>query len=184
MQNSNAPQPAPELDVAEWLNSNKDVELADLRGKVVLIEAFQMLCPGCVTGGLPMAQKAREIFKPADLVVLGLHTVFEHHEAQGTKAALTAFLHEYRIKFPVGIDRHNGDEPLPNTMRAYQMRGTPTTILIDRQGRLRWQHFGQVEDMVIGAQIMELLAEAEFSTATGTTPASPSDCDENGCPVG
>lgn len=187
MQNSNIPQPAPQLDVAEWLNSNKHIELADLRGKVVLIEAFQMLCPGCVSGGLPMAQKARQIFKPADLVVLGLHTVFEHHAAQGTKEALSAFLHEYRINFPVGIDRHNGNEPLPNTMRAYQMRGTPTTILIDRQGRLRWQHFGQVEDMVIGAQIMGLLAEAQVPAAAmasdGSKPVT-GECDDGACPVG
>ena len=184
MQDSNIPQPAPELDVVEWLNSNKHIELANLRGKVVLIEAFQMLCPGCVSNGLPMAQRARQIFKPADLAVLGLHTVFEHHEAQGTKEALAAFLHEYRIKFPVGIDRHRSAEPLPNTMRAYQMRGTPTTILIDRQGRLRWQHFGQVEDMVIGAQIMGLLAEAEVNTAAVESAANPSSCDENGCHVG
>lgn len=178
---------APELDVAEWLNTDNAIQLRDLRGKVVLVEAFQMLCPGCVSHGLPMAQKARQIFKPTDLAVLGLHTVFEHHAAQGTREALAAFLHEYRIDFPVGIDRQTPGKPIPNTMNAYRMRGTPTTILIDRQGRLRWQYFGQVEDMAIGAQIMALMAEGEATPQkmsadrAGSTPA---DCDENGCPVG
>ena len=85
-----------------------------------------MLCPGCVSHGLPQAQRARDAFSPKDLAVVGLHTVFEHHEAQGSRAALAAFLHEYRIDFPVGIDAQ--DERLPQTMRAYQMQGTPTTV--------------------------------------------------------
>gem|GEM_PF-3133559 len=40
---------APELVVSEWLNTDSAPTLANLRGNVVLIEAFQMLCPGCVS---------------------------------------------------------------------------------------------------------------------------------------
>lgn len=60
-------------------------------------------------------------------------------------------------------------------MAAYAMRGTPTLTLIDRSGRIRHQHFGQVSDLVLGAQIAALLAEPviepyETSAARGCTP--------------
>ncbi len=161
MEQGNQPgPPAPEWEVERWLNSDEPVRLAGLRGRVVLGVAFQMLCPGCVAQALPQAQRAAAAFAPADLVVLGLHSVFEHEEAQGSAAALSAFLHEYRIGFPVAIDARHEDERLPATMRTYAMRGTPTMLLIDREGRLRLDHFGHLDDMRLGAAIATLIAEA------------------------
>ena len=46
---------APELQVAQWFNTDAPVTLTGLRGKVVLVYAFQMLCPGCVTHTIPQA---------------------------------------------------------------------------------------------------------------------------------
>lgn len=167
---------APELNVSSWLNTDKPVTLESLRGKVVFIECFQMLCPGCVSHGLPQAQKLYQIFNRDQVEVLGLHTVFEHHEAQGTEAALKAFLHEYRIPFPVGIDTPGVPGPTPQTMSTYRLRGTPSILLIDRQGRLRKNHFGQVDDMVLGAEVMALVGESAVmpeveDKATGVCPA-------------
>ena len=122
-----------------------------------MVCAFQMLCPGCASHGLPQARRVAETFNPDEVVVVGLHTVFEHHEAQGS-AALKAFLHEYRITFPVGIDEPDG-AGVPRTMRAYGMQGTPTTLLIDRQGRLRRQVTGHLPDLQLGAEIMALVGE-------------------------
>ena len=150
----------PPWQVREWLNAAAPLSLESLRGKVVLLEAFQMLCPGCVSHGIPQAQRARQAFPEDALAVIGLHTVFEHHEAQGSAAALKAFLHENRVRFPVGIDAHADGDPIPLTMRAYAMQGTPTLLLYDRAGRLRLQRFGTVEDMALGAAIATLLAEA------------------------
>ncbi|HEX7052747.1 MAG TPA: redoxin domain-containing protein [Burkholderiales bacterium] len=155
-----APAPAPEWQVETWLNTPEPLSLEKLRGRVILLEAFQMLCPGCVSHGLPQAKRAAEIFQGTALTVIGLHTVFEHHEAMGL-ASLKAFLHEYRIGFPVGIDQPGPDgDPIPRTMRAYAMRGTPTLILIDAQGRLRRHAFGAYDDLLLGAEIGTLLAEA------------------------
>lgn len=155
----NTPAPAPEWQIQQWLNTPEPVSLAGLRGRVVLAIAFQMLCPGCVSLGLPQALRARSTFTENNLAVIGLHTVFEHHEAQGSRAALAAFLHEYRIGFPVGIDAPAAHGGPPQTMRAYGMRGTPTTLLIDREGRLRLHHFGHLEDMELGAAIARLLEQ-------------------------
>ena len=144
---------APELDVTEWIGPSQ--QLADLRGQVVLVKTFQMLCPGCVAYGLPQAKRVQQAFP--EVVVVGLHTVFEHHEAMG-RTSLRAFLSEYRIDFPVGIDRHDGD-PVPVTMRRYALQGTPSTLLIDRAGRLVASAFGEVDDLSLGAQLGRLLAE-------------------------
>lgn len=152
------PTPAPDLDVAEWLNSD-GITLADLRGRVVVVEAFQMLCPACVSHALPQAQRVVETFGTADVAVVGLHTVFEHHDAV-TPTALRAFAHEYRLRFPIGVDRHERGEHSPVTFRRYGMQGTPTTILIDRLGRLRSQSFGAVSDLALGAHIATLAAES------------------------
>jgi hypothetical protein len=148
---------APELDTAGWLNGPPQT-LEALRGRVVLIETFQMLCPGCVSHGLPQAQRVHRSLSGSELSVIGLHTVFEHHEVMG-RDALEVFLSEYRIEFPVGIDRHDGDQ-IPRTMQRYALRGTPSTLLIDRAGRLRFSAFGAVDDLVLGAQIGCLIGES------------------------
>jgi hypothetical protein len=144
---------APEWRTTRWFNTPAPLTLAELRGRVVFVCAFQMLCPGCVSHGLPQAQRVAEIFHPQDVAVVGLHTVFEHHAAM-TPTSLEAFLHEYRIGFPVGVDEPDGDGP-PLTMRAYAMR---TTLLIDRDGRLHRQTLGHLPDLQLGAEIMALVA--------------------------
>lgn len=178
---------APAWQVQEWLNS-PPVELAALRGRVVVVVAFQMLCPGCVSRALPQAARVHALFPRERVEVLGLHTVFEHHEAM-SPLALRAFLHEYRVPFPVGIDRPTEPGPIPATMQAYGMRGTPTLLLIDAQGRLRRQFFGEIDDLRLGAEIMALIGEAapspdETSSAGGTgTADAPAPCSDEGCAV-
>lgn len=102
--------PAQECEVAAWLNAPGPVTLAALRGKVVAVYAFQMLCPGCVAHALPQARELGKHFGSSELAVLGLHTVAEHDEAMN-ECALAAFLHEYRIGFPVGVDRRGARWP-------------------------------------------------------------------------
>jgi len=179
---------APELKVSDWLNTEKPVTLAALRGSVVVIEAFQMLCPGCVSHGLPQAKRVAETFRDEAVIVLGLHTVFEHLEVQGTRAALAAFMHEYRIPFPVAIDAPGENGHLPETMTAYGMRGTPTLLLIDRTGVLRQQYFGAVDDMQLGAEIMSLLRQTDrgdgaLQTQDERDRESATACDDGSCPV-
>ena len=137
--------PLPDWSVDQWFNTPKSLSLSDLRGKVVVIEAFQMLCPGCVAHGLPLAQQVHETFPAKDVAVIGLHTVFEHHAAM-TPVSLEAAIHEYRITFPVGVDRP-GEATLPETMERYGLRGTPSLLLVDRKGALAAQHFGQISPL-------------------------------------
>ena len=150
---------APPILASKWLNTLEPLTLEGLRGRVVVIECFQMLCPGCVSHGLPQAHRIAQTFRPQDVAVIGLHCVFEHHAAM-TPVSLRAFLHEYRIRFPVAVDMTGERGPLPQTMEAYALEGTPTLLLIDREGRLRARHFGTISDLALGAEIMALVLES------------------------
>ena len=156
------PEKPPELQVSQWFNAKVPITLAGLKGRVVVVSAFQMLCPGCVSHGLPQAKKLVERFSSAEVAVIGLHSVFEHHDVM-TPAALAAFVHEYRWPFAIGIDKPDGKD-LPKTMAAYEMRGTPTLLLFDRQGRLRRHYLGQVDDIRLSAEIMGLAIEDANAT--------------------
>lgn len=147
----------PEWSIREWLNAPSAPKVADLRGRVIVVHAFQMLCPGCVARGLPQAKRVREAFPEKDVAVIGLHTVFEHHAAMNPDA-LRAFNLEYRWPFPIGIDEPVADSPIPRTMQAYGLRGTPSLIVLDRDGYVRLHHFGHIEDLALGGTIGQLLA--------------------------
>lgn len=172
---------APELAVVRWFNTAGPLTLAALRGRVVVLHAFQMLCPGCVAHGTPQAEKLHRLFAASGKVaVIGLHTVFEHHEAM-TEAALAAFIHEYRLTLPIGVDRPGGDGPIPETMRRYRMRGTPTTVVIDGEGIVREHAFGEVDDLALGI-LVGSLAAAAVGPSRAAGPAS-AGCDDAGCAV-
>lgn len=170
----------PELSVVRWFNSPAQLTLEALRGKVVVLHAFQMLCPGCVAHGTPQAEKLHRLFAGnSDIAVIGLHTVFEHHAAM-TEVALEAFIHEYRLSLPIGVDQPGIGTPIPVTMQRFGMRGTPTTIVIDRDGTLVQQGFGQVDDLGLGVLIGSLLARPASADHDASLPT---DCDEGGCQV-
>jgi hypothetical protein len=153
-------KPAPPWHVSRWFNTPADgaPSIESLRGKVIALHAFQMLCPGCVSHGVPQTQRIHDLFADRGVAVIGLHTVFEHHDAM-TPIALAAFLHEYRVSFPVGVDEAGTGGPLPRTMEAYGLRGTPSLVLIDRRGRLRAHAFGQTDDLAVGMELGRLLSE-------------------------
>ena len=166
---------APPLRVSAWFNTEDAITLDALRGRVVVLHAFQMLCPACVSHGLPQAAKVHRLFSRDDVVVLGLHTVFEHHAAMAPHA-LEAFLHEYRVPFPVGVDEPAAAGGIPATMQAYGLRGTPSLVVIYRQGAVRFEHFGVIDDMQLGALLGMLVSEdgpATRPVADATPSAAP-----------
>lgn len=149
----------PPFHVSQWFNTRDEPVLADFLGRVLVVEVFQMLCPGCVSHGLPQAQRIAATFDRDKVAVIGLHSVFEHHAAM-PPVALEAFLHEYRIGFPVAVDAA-GPGGMPRTMAAWGLEGTPTLVLIGRDGRIRARHLGQMPDLAVGAHLMQLMLEPE-----------------------
>lgn len=150
---------APDLLTSHWFNSASPLTLPGLRGQVVVLHFFQMLCPGCVKYSVPQAEHVHRLQISDDLTVVGVHSVFEHHDAM-TTVVLEAFLHEYQISHPIAVDVTVTGDPIPATMRQYRLKGTPSLILIDKKGRIRDHEFGRTDDVYLGVRVGQLLAEA------------------------
>jgi hypothetical protein len=161
---------APELLVQTWFNTDRPLFLSSLRGRVVVLVAFQVLCPNSIAAGVPQAQRIFETFEPKDVAVIGLHATFEHHDAF-SPAVLKAFIQEYRLKFPIGLDQPNPSSPIPHTMERYKMRGTPSLVLIDRHGLVRKHAFGAVDDLRIGAEIGALTQKPDTAALARSSAA-------------
>ncbi len=156
-----ADRKAPEWDIAEWING-PGTSVSELGGKVVVVEFFQLWCPGCKSFSLPLLKRwentfAREITDKR-LVMLSIHTVFEGHDYQSAQR-LRGFLKERGIKRLVGVDRHRNGNEIPETMRRYRTRGTPEMAIIDKQGNIRFQFFGGFDSKPVEQFIHKLLNE-------------------------
>ena len=148
-----------QIDASEWINTDHPWSLTSLRGKVVMVCVFQMLCPGCVQRSLPQARKVDTTLGGDDLVVIGLHSVFEHHEVM-TPAALRAFAHQNQLRFPIAVDRPREGPVVPSTMHTWGLEGTPTLMVFGRDGELALRHFGHLDDLNLGMVLGQLLARS------------------------
>ena len=155
------PRPAPAWDVSEWLNSD-GLTLADLKGQVVIVEFFQLWCPGCNHFSIPLMKKwgkdFAQLIKDKKLTLVSIHTVFEGHNYQNPRK-LRRFLKRKGITHPVGVDRHLGDDRLPQTMRKFVTSGTPEMAIIDKRGIIRMQQFGSFDTHAAERLIQGLLRE-------------------------
>ncbi len=148
-----------EWSVSQWFNTDSTTTLEQLKGRVVVVGAFQMLCPGCVAHSIPQLKKLHAMSRSLPLTVIGLHTVFEHHQAMQPHA-LKAFIHEYQLSFPIGVAAHEENNLMPKTMEDWQMRGTPSTFVFATNGDLCLHEFGHVDDLVLGVVIGQQLMSA------------------------
>ena len=166
-----APRAAPQWDIAEWINSDAG-NVDALKGKVIVIDFFQLWCPGCNQFSGPLMQAWQERFAEeiaaGDLVLLKIHTVFEGHEYQNVQR-LKAYLKEKGVTMPVGVDRHVDGDHRPATMRRYRTRGTPEMVMIDRQGMIRFQHFAGF-DHVAAEKFLEQLIGVKTASPRRAKP--------------
>lgn len=211
---------APALAVSDWVRGPA-VQLQQLRGRVILIEFFQVNCPGCFLYSLPQAIDIYQRYAELGLQVLGVATAFEDFSVN-TPQNLRRLLENdelvgetlralsesgdtqhgrwrYRIPFPVAMDRLIKTElpiterdvnrfireKLPDfqhqppqnqqmikqrvfdhlqalefhaeTFERFQLKGTPSQVLIDKQGVVRVSQFGAYPNLE--SDIRQMLAE-------------------------
>jgi len=155
-------KPAPEWDLTGWLNGDGG-SVAGNKGKVIVIDFFQLWCPGCNKFSGPLMKHWQQVFhkdiKEGRLQIVKIHTVFEGHRYQNNDR-LKAYIEEKEITLPVGLDRHKEGSHLPETMLRYKTRGTPETAVIDKEGVIRIQNFGFFDYKQVQVMIGELLNEA------------------------
>ncbi len=136
--------PAPEWDIAQWINS-EPLKLHELRGQVVVIDFFQLWCPGCKSFSIPTTLQWEKDFEQDiaqdRMKIVSIHTVFEGHQHQ-TLSRLKKFVADTGFGHPVGHDRHDIHDRLPNTMILYGTRGTPEVAIIGKDGRIAYQRIG------------------------------------------
>jgi thiol-disulfide isomerase/thioredoxin len=149
---SNLPNygPAPELNNSVWLNTDKPLRLADLRGKVVLLEMWTFECINCIHT-LPSVRAWYQKYKDQGLVVIGNHYPEFSYEADLSN--LKDALVRLDVQYPVAQDNDGA------TWNAYNNHYWPTIYLIDKQGNIRYEHIGEGLYDATEAAIVDLLKE-------------------------
>lgn len=196
---------APNLHVSTWVQG-KPTNIDQEKGNVVVVEVFQVNCPGCFMYGLPEAIELYNKYHDGGLTVLGMAIAFEDYDKNTldnlqkllTTGEVVGETHKalsmygqlkggglpYKIPFPVGMDLLKkeggqitenkimdvieanvpdfrsysekdrqimiervkmylqGKEYSAKTFEEYAMRGTPTSLVIDKKGNLRHNLFG------------------------------------------
>lgn len=153
---------APQWAITEWINRDPG-NIDTLAGKIVVIDFFQLWCPGCNSFSGPLMTKWQQTFADeiADerIVLVKIHTVFEGRNYQ-TVERLKEYVAAKKITLPVGVDAHVDGQRLPVTMKRYATRGTPEMAVIDQEGVIRFQKFGFFEDVPVEAMIRDLLGRS------------------------
>jgi thiol-disulfide isomerase/thioredoxin len=122
-------EPAPELDGALWLNTGqRPLELADLRGKYVLLDFWFSRCGPC-HAAFPTVKLLHELYKDQGLVVIGVH------DNSASPEAVRAHVAKIGLPFPVIVDHPDG-----RTVARYQAHGIahgfPSYVLIGPDGNV------------------------------------------------
>ncbi len=142
--------PAPEITNDVWLNTDTPLRLADLRGRVVLVEFWTYGCINC-QHVIPSLRGWHTEYSTQGLVIIGVH--YPEFEYEADLQNLQAAIVRYDVPYPVVQDNQ------AVIWRAYDNHYWPTLYLIDKQGHLRYRHIGEGNYTTTEANIQDLQAE-------------------------
>ena len=141
-------EPAPLQFTVKRYPGGEPHTIASDRGSVVLLDVWATWCEPC-RDALPMYQDLSKHYAARGLKVYALNV---DEDAR----AIPPFLEETKVTLPVLLDAN-----AEVSEKVLRVRGMPTTLLLDRQGRVRYVHEGFAEEYLTKyqAEIEELLAE-------------------------
>lgn len=142
--------PAPELTNDTWLNVDAPLRLANLRGKVVIVEMWTFGCINC-QNVMPALKEWHNQYKEAGLVIIGNH--FPEFSYERDLENLKTAVVQNDIQYAVAQDNDGA------TWQAYKNIYWPALYLIDKQGRIRYIHIGEGNYKETEQNIQALLAE-------------------------
>jgi len=137
--------PAPDFTLKSRGGAN--IKLSELRGQVVMINFWASWCGPC-RQEMPLLEQIYQHYQPMGFTLLGINV-------EEDSAAADKVLKEIPVSFPVLYDNRN------RVSESYQVRAMPSTILIDRDGQVRYLHQGYksgYED-AYQEQVRELIRE-------------------------
>ena len=141
---------APELTNDVWLNVDAPLRLADLRGKVVIVEMWTFGCINC-QNVIPSLKEWHAKYNDQGLVIIGNH--FPEFSYEENLDNLKEAISRYDIQYPVAQDNDGA------TWRAYKNHYWPALYLIDKQGHIRYVHIGEGRYKETEENIQALLEE-------------------------
>ena len=164
-----SPQAAPDfVGISQWLNNpdgagreSKALTMADLRGKVVLVDFWTYTCINCIRT-LPFVTSWYDKYHDKGFVVIGVHTPEFAFEKE-TDNVINA-IKKFKIHYPVVQDNNYG------TWNAYSNQYWPAEYLIDGKGMVRRVHFGEGEYDKMEQAIQLLLKENGADVTEGLVP--------------
>jgi thiol-disulfide isomerase/thioredoxin len=133
--------------ISNWFNS-APLNIADLRGKVVLVDFWTYGCVNCVNT-LPHVTELYAKYKDRGLVVVGVHTPEFPFERSASN--VQAALKRHGITYPVAQDTQS------QTWNAYRNQYWPAQYIIDRSGKIVFQHDGEGQYEQMDRTIARLL---------------------------
>lgn len=142
---------APEITNETWLNS-MPLHLADLKGKVVMVEFWTFGCSNC-RHVEPYVKHWYQKYADQGFVVIGVHSPEFSHEQEVEN--VKRYIREHDIRFAVPIDNDF------STWNKYGNRYWPTMYLVDKQGVIRSIQIGEGRHHETEELIRSLLAEKE-----------------------
>ena len=142
--------PAPELTNDIWLNVDAPLRLADLRGKVVIIDMWTFGCINC-QHVIPSLKDWHSKYADQGLVIIGNH--FPEFSYEADLANVRGAVARYGIEYAVAQDNEG------KTWQAYKNHYWPALYLIDKQGHIRYVHIGEGQYQETEKNIQALLAE-------------------------
>lgn len=170
---------APELaDIADWKNSGP-IRLSDLNGRPVLLDFWGQWCGPCI-GSMPKLMKLYDEYEPKGVAVIGIHVDVDKEGGSpliSSTRQLDAVLEPIRkeawqgrdIPFPVAISTPKQvaydprvEDLAPSQVAAdYGIVGFPTTILIDREGKIVDSFMGTDKDLLRLTKRLDMMVSAK-----------------------
>jgi thiol-disulfide isomerase/thioredoxin len=148
LSSANTPSPAPNfVGIKAWLNS-APLNIAELRGKVVLVDFWTYGCYNCVNT-LPHVTRLYDTYKDKGLVVVGVHTPEFPFEKSGSN--VQAAIKRHGIRYPVAQDNEYA------TWNAYHNQYWPAQYIVDQNGKIVFAHAGEGQYDEIERTIRKLL---------------------------
>ena len=108
--------------------TGKNLKLSELRGKVIMINFWASWCGPC-RQEMPVLDQLYKHYRPLDFTVLGVNVEQNPDDAK-------SLLKDVSVSFPILFDKEN------KVSKLYNIKGMPSTVLVDRDGNVRYVHIG------------------------------------------
>ena len=128
---------APNWKNSSWLNAAAPVNLASLKGRVVLLNFWVFTCYNC-TNTIPSLRALDATYRERGLTIVGIHTPeFPPYAGEHDRKNVANALTKYSVTWPIAQDNDRASWDL------YNIQYWPSFVLIDKQGKVRYEGYGE-----------------------------------------